>query len=167
MKLHVSLAFGQVFVRMYVPSFMAVMMAWSSFWIHRDEASARIKLGTLVVWTVVTEYVGLDYAYPEYMRGLGGQVWMIGCLSFCWLSFFMYIVVHVVRRREKASNKHEHEKAEKAKEQERKTGERTFSISDHHPVSCIQPRMLLIAPAYRSHSWIMAVDEGSDQKSDI
>ena len=119
---------------MYVPSFMAVMMAWSSFWIHRDEASARIKLGTLVVWTVATEYVGLDYAYSEYMRGLGGQVWMIGCLSFCWLSFFMYIVVHVVRRREKASDKHEHEKVEKAKEQERRTGERTFSISDHHPV---------------------------------
>ena len=120
---------------MYVPSFMAVMMAWSSFWIHRDEASARIKLGTLVVWTVAMEYVGLDYAHSEYMMGLGGQVWLTGCLSFCWLSFFMYIVVHVVRRREKASVKHANEKAEKAKEQERRTGERAFSISDHHPVS--------------------------------
>ena len=107
-------------------------------------SSARIKLETLVVWTVATEFVWLDYAYSEYMRGLGGQVWMIGCLSFCWLSFFVCIVVHVVRRREKARDKLEKEIVKTEKERGKRTGERTFSISDHHPVSLFLHTKVLV-----------------------
>ena len=134
-KLHVTITYGLVFIRMYVPSFMAVMMAWSSFWIHRDEVSARIKLGTLVVWTMVTEFVTIGYTYPEYLRAPSGNVWMTGCLSFTWLSFFLYIVVHVVRRREKAKVKQDMELEVKKKKEEKRTGERAFSISGIHPVS--------------------------------
>ena len=114
---------------------MAVMMAWSSFWIHRDEVSARIKLGTLVVWTMVTEFVTIGYTYPEYVRAPSGNVWMTACLSFTWLSFFLYIVVHVVRRREKAKVRQDMELEVKKKKEEKRTGERAFSISGIHPVS--------------------------------
>ena len=123
---------------MYMPSFMAVMMAWSSFWIHRDEVSARIKLGTLVVWTMVTEFITIGISYPEYLRSLSGNVWMTGCMSFTWLSFFLYIVVHVSRRREKARVKQTLEREHSRQEEERKTGERALSISEIHPVRFLQ-----------------------------
>ncbi|XP_053400316.1 glycine receptor subunit alpha-4-like [Mercenaria mercenaria] len=101
-KLFISKRFPSIFYRLYLPSFMAVLMAWSSFWIHRDEASARIKLGTLVVWTVMTEYISLEVAFPNYLDNIAGNVWMLGCMFFTWASFILYVIIHVVRRREKA-----------------------------------------------------------------
>ena len=134
MKLHVTISFPDVFYRMYIPSFMTVMMAWSSFWIHRDECSARVKLGTLVVWTMVTEFIHIGFSYPDFLRAPVGNVWMTGCLSFTWLSFFLYIIVHVVRRRELARAKQELAIEVKKEKEEKKTGERTFSITSVHPV---------------------------------
>ena len=137
-QLYVTITFDWVFVHMYIPSFFAVLMAWSSFWIHRDEVSARIKLGTLVVWTVVTEFITIGYSYPEYLTVPVGNIWMIGCLSFTWLSFFLYVIVHVVRRREKARIKQDLELKYKKAEEEKKTGERAMSITSLHPVSLFQ-----------------------------
>ena len=47
----------------------------------------------------------------------------------------MYTVVHVVRRKEKARNKQALEREQSQQEQEKKNGQRAYSISDIHPVS--------------------------------
>ncbi|XP_060557571.1 glycine receptor subunit alpha-2-like [Ruditapes philippinarum] len=132
-KLYVKRHFPSIFYRLYIPSFMAVLMAWSSFWIHRDEASARIKLGTLVVWTVMTEYISIEVAFPEYLDNTAGNVWMCGCMIFTWASFIFYVIIHVVRRREKSKSRHEEEKEKEKEREAKRTGERALSISTLHP----------------------------------
>ncbi|XP_052791926.1 glycine receptor subunit alpha-2-like [Mya arenaria] len=123
-QFHITRKFKSILFRVYLPSFLAVMMAWASFWIHRDEASARIKLGTLVSWVVVTEYMSIEYAFPRYLDYPAGNVWMIGCVVFTWLSFILYVAIHVVRRKEKTAARHEDER-EKAKDKyHKRTGER-------------------------------------------
>ncbi|XP_053400317.1 glycine receptor subunit alpha-2-like [Mercenaria mercenaria] len=132
-KLFITKRFPSIFYRLYLPSFMAVLMAWSSFWIHRDEASARIKLGTLVVWTVMTEYISLEVAFPNYLDNIAGNVWMLGCMFFTWASFILYVIIHVVRRREKAKARHDEEREKEKEKEEKRTGERALSISALHP----------------------------------
>ncbi|WAQ99267.1 GLRA1-like protein, partial [Mya arenaria] len=131
-QFHITRKFKSILFRVYLPSFLAVMMAWASFWIHRDEASARIKLGTLVSWVVVTEYMSIEYAFPRYLDYPAGNVWMIGCVVFTWLSFILYVAIHVVRRKEKTAARHEDER-EKAKDKyHKRTGERLQSVSSLH-----------------------------------
>ncbi|XP_060557577.1 glycine receptor subunit alpha-4-like [Ruditapes philippinarum] len=132
-KLYVTRHFPSIFYRLYIPSFMAVLMAWSSFWIHRDEASARIKLGTLVVWTVMSQYISIEVAFPEYLDNIAGNVWMFGCIFFTWASFILYVIIHVVRRREKSKLKHDEKKEKEREKEAKRTGERALSISSVHP----------------------------------
>ena len=156
-KLYVTRRFPSIFYRLYLPSLMAVLMAWSSFWIHRDEASARIKLGTLVVWTVMTEYISIEVAFPEYLDNTAGNVWMCGCMIFTWASFIFYVIIHVVRRREKSKIRHDEEKEKEREREAKRTGERALSISSLHPVS-INVHVLSIgyhfSKCYRHYSFI-------------
>lgn len=144
-KVYVTKRFDSILYRLYLPSFMSVLIAWSSFWVHRDEASARIKLGTLVVWTVMTEYIALEVAFPRYLDNIAGNVWMLGCMVFTWASFILYVIIHVIRRREKSKHRHEEEKEKEAAKEEKRSGERAMSISVMHPVRIIY---FMLKPMY-------------------
>lgn len=87
----------------------------------------------------MTEYFTIELAFPYYLDNIQGIVWMLGCMSFTWISFFLYVIIHVMRRREMASTRHVEEKEKEKEKEQKRTGERAFSISSLHPVGLLLP----------------------------
>ena len=91
-------SFAKNVVRMYMPSVFVVIVGWLSFWIDRNEVSARIKLGTLCLLAMITEEVGIKFLLPERYSFVAIEVWFIVNLVFVVMAMIEYTFVHAVDR---------------------------------------------------------------------
>ncbi|XP_033752762.1 glycine receptor subunit alpha-3-like [Pecten maximus] len=96
LKVSIKVSFASNVVRIFMPSIFIVLVGWLSFWIERNQVSARIKLGTLSMLAMITEQVGTKFFLPVNFKVVSFEVWYIMSLVFVVAAMFEYTFVHAV-----------------------------------------------------------------------
>jgi len=123
-----------------MPSIFVVFVGWLSFWVDRSEVSARVKLGTLCLLSMITEEVGIKLLLPNSKRIPSVDVWFSVNLVFVLIAIVEFTIIHAVdsfRKRWKEQERKLHSMKTLVNEtnQESTKGKKyDIVIDDAHPV---------------------------------
>ena len=87
----------------YVVSYFIIVIAWLSFWIHRDAVPARITLGITTLLTMTTQLgnSSTGTAAVSYLKAI--DIWNTFCVVMVFAALMEFALVNVLSRREKAA----------------------------------------------------------------
>ena len=87
----------------YAVSSFIVLVAWLSFWVHRDAVPARITLGVTTFLTMTTQLgnSSTGTAAVSYLKAI--DIWNTFCMVMVFAALVEYALVNVLSRREKAA----------------------------------------------------------------
>lgn len=95
-------------IQVYLPNVAIILMLWLGFWVSLREVSARVRVVSIALTTMITQMVGIMIVFPDTVQMEPLMVWNAVCLLFMLLAFIEYIVVHnmyisLVTKRKKES----------------------------------------------------------------
>ncbi|CAH1264595.1 GABRB3 [Branchiostoma lanceolatum] len=110
---HVAFSFrltrevAYIFLQMYVPSTLLVMISWVSFWINKDSPPARVSLGITTVLAQTTFVTSARASLPKISYIKAVDVYLLMCFFFVFAALGEYAIVSFesTRRKRKAAKK--------------------------------------------------------------
>ncbi|XP_078678316.1 gamma-aminobutyric acid receptor subunit pi-like isoform X1 [Branchiostoma floridae x Branchiostoma belcheri] len=110
---HVAFSFrltrevAYIFLQMYVPSTLLVMISWVSFWINKDSPPARVSLGITTVLAQTTFVTSARASLPKISYIKAVDVYLLMCFFFVFGALLEYAVVSFesTRRKRKAAKR--------------------------------------------------------------
>ena len=80
-------------LQIYMPSYMVVVLAWVSFWVDREQTTARIAMGITTVLTMATLIGSARVSLPQvsYVKSL--EWFLIMCFMFVFFAILEYALV--------------------------------------------------------------------------
>ncbi|KAK2162724.1 hypothetical protein NP493_1504g00003 [Ridgeia piscesae] len=91
-------------------------MAWLSFWVNMDSASARVALGLTTVLTMAAQLSGSKANIPQVHYPKAIDVWMATCMVFVFAAMVKYAFVNSLSRESpKNEKKKQHEENDNVK----------------------------------------------------
>ena len=102
-RFYLQRRFEYYILRDYTVSSFIVIIAWMSFWIHRDAVPARITLGVTSLLTMTTQLgnSSTGTAIVSYLKAI--DIWNTFCMVMVFVALMEYAVVNVLSHREAAA----------------------------------------------------------------
>ncbi|XP_066264771.1 gamma-aminobutyric acid receptor subunit beta-1-like [Branchiostoma lanceolatum] len=94
-RFHFKRRLAYYVLQTFIPTTTVVVVSWSSFWLHYNEVSARITIGsTTLLMLIRLGSQTMRMPHISYIRAI--DIWHIGCLVFVLLVTLEFAVVHFI-----------------------------------------------------------------------
>lgn len=80
-------------IQIYLPSYLIVILAWVSFWVDREQTTARIAMGITTVLTMATLIGSARISLPKVSYVKSMELYLIMCFLFVFAAILEYAFV--------------------------------------------------------------------------
>ncbi|XP_043207379.1 gamma-aminobutyric acid receptor subunit beta-like [Amphibalanus amphitrite] len=89
--------FQLLFVQMYLPSILIVLVSFLSFWIPVDNVPGRVSLGVTSLLTLATQFTTIQRSLPPVSYVKAMDIWMFFCIVTVFLAMVEFTLAYNFR----------------------------------------------------------------------
>lgn len=89
----------------YLPSFLIIIISFTTFWLGLDSTSERVTIGITSVLALVTQFAEIRKTLPPVKYVSAVDVWMLMCMVFLAAQLIQTTVVHYMYEKRKRREK--------------------------------------------------------------